>query len=76
MSNVEEYVPAWNTRRTCVWDSCFVRSITALLLMIILFSGCAGSTDPLYTYEPVTYEPVDPQETYEPHDFDSESPVE
>ena len=53
-----------------------MRSIVALFLMIILFSGCAGSTGPIYTYEPVTYEPVDSQETYEPDDFYSESPVE
>ena len=53
-----------------------MRSITALFLMIILFSGCAGSTNPIYTHEPVTYEPIDPQETYEPDDFYSESPVE
>ena len=46
-----------------------MRRIAAICLMTALLTGCANSKGLVHTHEP-----GDPQDTYEPQDFESKTP--
>ena len=46
-----------------------MRRIAAICLVTVFVIGCASAEDPVHTHEP-----SDPQDTYEPEEFESETP--